>query len=274
MMFMIGTIPVFLVNVAWFMSCSTPSWKDTCPHQKIFTCSCWAGWSFTIFSGILISFYLYRQIIKIARSFNSDWNICIRVWYHGYHGLVFLIMSDRGTQFTSWSALCSLLGVKNNTTIALHPESNSMVERFHRQLKNSLHAWLASSNWCEHLPWVLLGLSSATREDSATSTAEAVYGSDLVLPRQFALASSSLKTSGAWCLVFALFQLVTILHQLQSFLNSFQFLFPPVPWFLYRRMGMFLLWLLFTQNLPRFYLVPRFHLQVWTKVDVGFSTMS
>ena len=30
-------------------------------------------------SGILISFYLYRQIIKMARSFNSDWNICIGV---------------------------------------------------------------------------------------------------------------------------------------------------------------------------------------------------
>ena len=173
-------------------------------------------------------------------------------------------MSDRGTQFNS---LCSLLGVKNNTTIALHPE------RFHRQLKNSLLAWLASSNWCEHLPWMLLGLSSATREDSATCTAEAVYGSDLVLPHQFPLASSRMKTSGAWCLVFALFQLLTILHQLQSFLNSFQFLSPPVPWFLYGRMGMFLLWL-FMQNLPRFYLVPRFHLQVWTKVDVGFSTMS
>ena len=60
-----------------------------------------------------------------------------------------------------------------------------MVERFYRQLKNSLRARLASTNWFEHLPWVLLGLRSAPREDSA---AEAVYGSDLVLPHQFPLA--------------------------------------------------------------------------------------
>ena len=59
-----------------------------------------------------------------------------------------------------------------------------MVERFHRQLKNSLRARLASSDWFEHLPWVLLGLLTP-REDSATSASEAVYGSDLTLPGQF-----------------------------------------------------------------------------------------
>ena len=60
-----------------------------------------------------------------------------------------------------------------------------MVERFHRQLKNSLRARLASSDWFEHLPWVLLGLRTSPREDSATSASEAVYGSDLTLPGQF-----------------------------------------------------------------------------------------
>ena len=60
-----------------------------------------------------------------------------------------------------------------------------MVERFHRQLKNSLRARLASSDWFEHLPWVLLGLRTSPREDSGTSTSEAVYGSLLTLPGQF-----------------------------------------------------------------------------------------
>jgi len=60
-----------------------------------------------------------------------------------------------------------------------------MVERFHRQLKNSLRARLASSDWFDHLPWVLLGLRVAPREDSATSASEMVYGSDLILPHQF-----------------------------------------------------------------------------------------
>ena len=60
-----------------------------------------------------------------------------------------------------------------------------MVERFHRQLKNSLCACLASYDWFEHLPWVLLGLRTSPREDFATSASEAVYGSDSTLPGQF-----------------------------------------------------------------------------------------
>ena len=84
-----------------------------------------------------------------------------------------------------WSAICSLLGIVHKKTTAFHPQANGMVERFHRQLKNSLRARLAAADWYNHLPWVLLGLRSAPREDSASSASEAVYGSDLVLPHQF-----------------------------------------------------------------------------------------
>ena len=102
-------------------------------------------------------------------------------------GVPAIITSDQGTQFTSslWSAICSLLNIKHKTTTAFHPQSNGMVERFHRQLKNSLWACLASSDWFEHLPWVLLGLRAVPREDSATSASEAVYGSELILLHQF-----------------------------------------------------------------------------------------
>ena len=98
-----------------------------------------------------------------------------------------IITSDRGAQFTSslWSAICSLLDIIPNKTTAFHPQANGLVERFHRQLKNSLRACLAASDWCSHLPWVLLGLCTAPREDSASSSAEAAYGSDLILPHQF-----------------------------------------------------------------------------------------
>ena len=93
------------------------------------------------------------------------------------------ITSDRGAHFTSslWSSICSLLNIKHKTTTTFHPQSNGIVERFHRQLKNSLRAHLASSSWFELLPWVLLGLHTSPRDDSATSASEAVYGSDLTL---------------------------------------------------------------------------------------------
>ena len=112
---------------------------------------------------------------------------CASDMFHGWisrFGLPAVITSDRGAHFTSslWSAICSQLKIKHKTTTAFHPQFNGMVERFHRQLKNSLCARLASSNWFEHLPWVLLGLRTSPREDSAS---EAVYGSELTLPGQF-----------------------------------------------------------------------------------------
>ena len=115
---------------------------------------------------------------------------CASALFHGWiSGLRVpaIIKSDRGAQFTSslWSAICSLLGIIHNKTTAFHPQANGMVERFHRQLKNSLRARLAASDWYSHLPWVLLGLCTAPREDSALSSAEAVYGSDLILLHQF-----------------------------------------------------------------------------------------
>ena len=39
--------------------------------------------------------------------------------------------------------------------------------------------------WIEHLPWVLLGIRAAPKEDSGVSGAEAVFGGQLVLPGQF-----------------------------------------------------------------------------------------
>jgi hypothetical protein len=61
-----------------------------------------------------------------------------------------------------------------------------MVERSHRQLKDALNARLAGPAWPQHLPWVLLGLRSAPKEDGAVSSAELVYGAPLVLPAQLA----------------------------------------------------------------------------------------
>ena len=88
---------------------------------------------------------------------------CASAMFYGWisrFGVPAVITSDRGAQLTSslWSSICSLLNIKHKTTTAFHHQTNGMVERFHRQLKNSLCACLASSNWLEHLPWVLLGL--------------------------------------------------------------------------------------------------------------------
>jgi len=67
------------------------------------------------------------------------------------------------------------------TTTAYHPQSNSMIERFHRQLKESLCARCEGKDWLEHLPWVLLGLRAAPKDEANISSAEAALGTQLSL---------------------------------------------------------------------------------------------
>jgi hypothetical protein len=99
-------------------------------------------------------------------------------------GVPTLLTTDRGAQFTSslWQQACRTMGIQHVTTTAFHPQANGMVERSHRQLKDALRARLAGPTWPDHLPWVLLGLRSAPKEDSGLSSAELVFGSPLTLP--------------------------------------------------------------------------------------------
>jgi hypothetical protein len=99
-------------------------------------------------------------------------------------GVPSTISSDRGPQFASsvWAAFCKQMGVKHIMTTAYHPQSNGMVERFHRQLKAAFRARDCGPHWLDHLPWILLGLRAAPKEDSGYSSAELVFGSRLTLP--------------------------------------------------------------------------------------------
>jgi hypothetical protein len=80
--------------------------------------------------------------------------------------------------------MCSTLGVQHITTTAYHPQSNGLVERLHRQLKEALRSRECGGKWLEHLSWVLLGVRATPKDLAGVSTAEAVYGSPLTLPGQ------------------------------------------------------------------------------------------
>ena len=63
-----------------------------------------------------------------------------------------------------------------------HPQSNGMVEKIHRQLKAALCAWGGATTWKDHLPWVLLGMHAAPKEESGVSRAKAALQQQLVVP--------------------------------------------------------------------------------------------
>ena len=112
-------------------------------------------------------------------------------------GLPVDITSDRGAQFTSeiWSSMSELFGIRLHRTTAYHPQSNGLVERFHRHVKSALKARCMGANWCDNLPWVLLGIRTAPKDDLAVSSAELVYGFPLTVPGDFICESSQEKDS-------------------------------------------------------------------------------
>ena len=77
----------------------------------------------------------------------------ISTWISRF-GVPAVLTSDRGSQFTSsiWTGVCFMVGISASTTTSFNPQSNGMVERFHRSLKSSLRARLAGSDWFSHLP--------------------------------------------------------------------------------------------------------------------------
>lgn len=117
--------------------------------------------------------------ITIAKSFVENWIT--------HYGAPAVITTDRGAQFQSnlFRDLTRLIGCKHIKTTAYHPSANGLVERFHRQMKSSLMARLPSHHWTESLPFVMLGIRSALKEDLGCSSAELVYGCSLRLPGEF-----------------------------------------------------------------------------------------
>ncbi|KRZ15995.1 Gag-Pol polyprotein [Trichinella zimbabwensis] len=95
-------------------------------------------------------------------------------------------MTDRGRQFNSqlWPTITKLIGCKHIATSAYHPQSNGLIERFHRHLKSALIAHMHQNGirWTEALPLVLLGLRSAVKADLCHAPAELIYVSSLRLP--------------------------------------------------------------------------------------------
>lgn len=98
-------------------------------------------------------------------------------------GVPLKITTDQGRQFESllFHELEYLLGIKHHRTTPYHPASNGIIERRHRELKAAIKCY-ETHNWCNVLPWVLLGMRSIYRDDLQASSAELLYGTNISLP--------------------------------------------------------------------------------------------
>ena len=70
------------------------------------------------------------------------------------------------------------------TTTAYHPQSNGMVERLHRQMKEALRARNAATAWIDHLPWVMLGIRATPKDYNRVSGSQVMLGHQLSVPGQ------------------------------------------------------------------------------------------
>ncbi|XP_076053694.1 uncharacterized protein LOC143032693 [Oratosquilla oratoria] len=87
------------------------------------------------------------------------------------------IITDRGSQFESdlWPRMLKFLGTNCNRTTAYHPQATGLVEKFHRQLKESLKVQQPSCNWADALPLVLLSIRNTPKVDSDVSISQLVH---------------------------------------------------------------------------------------------------
>ena len=111
-------------------------------------------------------------------------------------GHYYFIGSHRGPQFTSklWTTVSKLLGINLHHTTAYYPQSNGLVERFHRHLKSGFRARFKGTNWLDALPWVLLGIRTVPKHDLGCSSGELVFGAPITVPGDFIATSSSTPT--------------------------------------------------------------------------------
>lgn len=114
----------------------------------------------------------------VARAFLATWI--------ARFGTPKVITSDQGRQFESslLQELFKIIGTKHIRTTPYHPQSNGIVERWHRTFKAAILA-CGKDSWVDRLPLILLSLRNTFKPDLSTSPAEMVYGANLRIPGEF-----------------------------------------------------------------------------------------
>ena len=121
-----------------------------------------------------------------AQDLESVWATFQDNWI-GMFGIPRTLYTDRGSVFTSeqWASRCQLFGIEHRVTPSYHPQTNGMVERLHRTLKEVLTTTNSREDWAPKLPLLLLGLRARPIADAGLSPHQLLFGTELVLPGDF-----------------------------------------------------------------------------------------
>jgi hypothetical protein len=157
-----------LVPIQWFSSRCTPSITSGCGQHDTWFCWPQMAKAITLMARVClfcqrgkVHKHMHLQPADILVPYCSFAHIpsitaadCARAGWISRFGVLATITSDRGAQFTSalWAALCSMININHSPTTAYHPQTNGLVERFHRRLKDALRSRAAATDWHNHLP--------------------------------------------------------------------------------------------------------------------------
>ena len=102
------------------------------------------------------------------------------------HGVPSELLSDCGSAFLSslMFEVYQLLGVKKTNTTAYHPQTDGLVERFHRTLTDMLAKTTEPGgvDWDDRLPFTLFAYRASLQESTQESPFYLLYGRDPQLP--------------------------------------------------------------------------------------------
>lgn len=109
----------------------------------------------------------------------------VNIWVSRY-GVPKTIVTDNGPQFLSgtWVNFLKDLNIRHIKTSVQHPQSQGIIERLHRTIKQALRA-TGIHDWVQSLPWILLSIRAVVKEEIKASPAEILYGMQLRLPGEF-----------------------------------------------------------------------------------------
>jgi len=96
------------------------------------------------------------------------------------------IHSDQGREFESdlFQAVCEKLGIKKSRTTPYRPQSDGLLERFNRTLKQllSLFAYDNTQDWDDHLPYLLMAYRSTEHASTKCSPNLLMLGREISCP--------------------------------------------------------------------------------------------